>query len=146
MLQSRLMKLIKNFEKNSKYNLTNDQIDVILWNRLITRSVEDRLMKAVLIKKLWKKFKTRLEKMFNACYIKEPTIALVAKTVKLMNLKKVRKKYKTLLDKLKKLWYIKEPSIALKDWQLIENWIVRCEPWNSLEISTLRNLRKKSKS
>ena len=56
--------------------------------------------------------------------------------------KKVWKKLIIRLDKREKLWYIKQPSNSLRVWQLIENWIVRCEPWNSLENSRKLKLEK----
>ena len=56
--------------------------------------------------------------------------------------KKFEKKLIIRLDKREKLWYIKQPSNSSRVWQLIENWIVRCEPWNSLENSNLSILKK----
>ena len=94
---------------------------------------------AKLIRKLWKIFQSWLEKLFEVWYIMQPTLlgSLLQKRKswkKIKNFEKVLKILKIQLDKCEKLWYIKKPSNATVE-KLIENWIVRCEPWNSLENS-----------
>ena len=69
--------LIKeNLKKSLKHDLTKLKFSAILSNRQITGKVIEAVM-LIKLEKVWKKYKTRLDKLKKLWYIKKPTIAVV---------------------------------------------------------------------